>query len=61
MYMSNFYTYMSNIYTYGPSFLVNTFLINILLEKGFDINNETPVMKFYSSIKKMLYYFLKNY
>ena len=34
--------------------------INILLEKGFDINKETPVMKFYSSIKKDSIVFLKT-
>ena len=37
-----------------------TEIINILLEKGFDINNETPVMKFYSSIKKDAILFLKK-
>ena len=34
--------------------------VNILLEKGFDINDETPVMIFYKSIKKDAILFLKT-
>ena len=34
--------------------------INILKEKGFDINNETSLIKFYKSVKKDAFIFLKS-